>query len=152
MRKFFQTICLITFGIILTIGFPLQSYAEDGSGGSSHDSQTQRIQNLEETISFGKIPLYFIPNAGQVDKRALFYSRTKEYTLWCTYSGLVFDSMADNGLRTVSTLHFKGAQKAEVVPKNMADYTVSYFTGKSQAEWNPSIQTSGAVLYKGLCM
>jgi len=150
MRKFFQTICLITFGIILTIGFPLQSYAEDGSGGSSQDSQTQRIQNLEETISFGKIPLYFIPNAGQVDKRALFYSRTKEYTLWCTYSGLVFDSMADNGLRTVSTLHFKGAQKAEVVPKNMADYTVSYFKGKSQAEWNPSIQTSGAVLYKGL--
>ena len=150
MRKFFQIICLITFGIILTIGFPLQSYAEDGSGGISQDIRTQRIQNLEETISFGEIPLYFIPNAGQMDKQALFYSRTKEYTLWCTNSGLVFDSMARNGLRTVSTLHFLGAQRAKVVPKNMADYTVSYFKGKNQAEWNPGIQTSGAVLYKGL--
>ncbi|MGB3863582.1 MAG: SBBP repeat-containing protein [Candidatus Aminicenantaceae bacterium] len=152
MRKFFQIICLIIFGIILTIGFPLQGYTEDnrGSGGISQDIQTQRIQNLEEAISFGEIPLYFIPNAGQVDKRALFYSRTKEYTLWCTHTGLVFDSMAGNGLRTVSTLHFMGAQRAEVVPKNMADYTVSYFKGKNQAEWNPGIQTSGAVLYKGL--
>ena len=150
MRKFFQIICLIIFGIILTIGFPLQSYAEDGSGGISQDIRTQRIQNLEETISFGEIPLYFIPNAGQVDKQALFYSRTKEYTLWCTHSGLVFDSMARNGLRTVSTLHFLGAQRAKVVPRNMADYTVSYFKGKNQAEWNPGIQTSGAVLYKGL--
>jgi len=150
MRKFFQIICLITFGIILTIGFSLQSYGEDGSGGISQDIRTQRIQNLEETISFGEIPLYFIPNAGQVDKQALFYSRTKEYTLWCTHSGLVFDSMAGNGLRTVSTLYFLGAQRAKVVPKNMADYTVSYFKGKNQAEWNPGIQTSGAVLYKGL--
>ncbi len=152
MRKIFQIICLITFGIILTIGFPLQGYTEDnlGSGGISQDIQTQRIQNLEEAISFGEIPLYFIPNAGQVDKRALFYSRTREYTLWCTHTGLVFDSMAGNGLRTVSTLHFQGAQRAEVVPKNMADYSVSYFKGKNQAEWNPGIQTSRAVLYKGL--
>ena len=131
MSRFFQIICLITFGIIMTIGLSLQGYAEDSRGS-------------------GEIPLYFIPNAGQVDKQALFYAQTQEYTLWCTQTGLVFDSLAGKGLRSVSTLHFKGAQRAEVVPLNMADYTVSYFKGKSQAEWNPGIQTSRAVLYTGL--
>jgi hypothetical protein len=152
MRRFFQIICLITFGIVLTIGFPLQSFAENnrGSAGISSDVQTQRIQNLDEKISYGEIPLYFIPNAGQVDKQALFYSRTKEYTLWCTQFGIVFDSSAGNGLRTVSALNFKGAEMAEVVPLNRTDYTVSYFKGKNQAEWNAGIQTSNAILYKGL--
>jgi hypothetical protein len=152
MKRFFQIICLITFGIILTVGFPLQSYAENsrGSAGNSLDVQTQRIQNLDEKISYGEIPLYFIPNAGQVDKQALFYSRAKEFTLWCTQTGVVFDSLAGKGLRTVSSLNFKGAEMAEVVPLNMADYTVSYFKGKSQTEWNVGIQTSRTILYKGL--
>ncbi len=131
MRRFFQIICLIIFGIIMTIGFPLQGYAEDSRGS-------------------GEIPLYFIPNAGQMNPQALFYARTQEYTLWCTHTGLVFDSLAGKGLRSVSTLNFIGAEMAEVVPLNMADYTVSYFKGKNQADWNPGIQTSSAVLYKDL--
>jgi hypothetical protein len=115
----------------MTIGFPLQGYAEDSRGS-------------------GEIPLYFIPNAGQMNPQALFYAQTQEYTLWCTHTGLVFDSLAGKGLRSVSTLNFIGAEMAEVVPLNMADYTVSYFKGKNQAEWNAGIQTSGAVLYKDL--
>jgi hypothetical protein len=135
MRRLFQIFFLVTFGIILTIGIPLSSSAEDSSG----------IRGISQDI-----PLYFIPNAGQVDEQALFYSKTREYTLWCTHSGLVFDSTTENGWRDVSTLYFKGAQKAEVVPKNIADYTVSYFKGQNRAEWNPGIQTSKAVLYEGL--
>ena len=42
--------------------------------------------------SYGKIPLYFIPNQGQVDSEAKFYARTSAYTLWLTPRGLVFDS------------------------------------------------------------
>ncbi len=41
---------------------------------------------------FGKIPLYFIPNQGQVDEKVRFYAKTPAYTLWMTNEGLVFDS------------------------------------------------------------
>ncbi|MFC2155187.1 SBBP repeat-containing protein [Acidobacteriota bacterium] len=40
---------------------------------------------------FGKVPLYFIPNRGQVHKKATFYAGTPGYTLWMTREGLVFD-------------------------------------------------------------
>jgi hypothetical protein len=39
------------------------------------------------------IPLYFIPNQGQVHQNAQFYARTPGYTLWLTKQGLVFDSV-----------------------------------------------------------
>nr|NIM18391.1 hypothetical protein [Candidatus Aminicenantes bacterium]NIM84973.1 hypothetical protein [Candidatus Aminicenantes bacterium]NIN24487.1 hypothetical protein [Candidatus Aminicenantes bacterium]NIN48251.1 hypothetical protein [Candidatus Aminicenantes bacterium]NIN91154.1 hypothetical protein [Candidatus Aminicenantes bacterium] len=44
-------------------------------------------------VNFGKIPLYFIHNKGQVNEKAAFYARTSRYTLWITKEGLVFDSM-----------------------------------------------------------
>ncbi|MCK5221128.1 MAG: hypothetical protein KAR14_06065, partial [Candidatus Aminicenantes bacterium] len=48
---------------------------------------------LVPDVNFGKIPLYFIHNKGQVDKKALFYAKTPGYTLWVTKEGLVFDSV-----------------------------------------------------------
>ncbi len=41
--------------------------------------------------NFGKVPLYFIPNRGQVNENARFYAKTSRYTLWMTKQGLVFD-------------------------------------------------------------
>jgi hypothetical protein len=152
MRRFFQIICLIVFGVILTTGFPLQGYAESSRsrGEISQDVPNQRIQDLGDRVSAAEIPLYFIPNEGQVNERALFYSRTKEYTLWCTHTGLVFDSQVRNGLRAVSRLQFKGTQRADVLPLDMADYRVSYFKGKDEAGWKAGIRTSRSVIYRGL--
>ena len=49
-------------------------------------------QNTKLNPDYGQIPLYFIPNKGQVDEKALFYAKTSQYTLWMTKEGLVFDS------------------------------------------------------------
>ncbi|KAF5434668.1 Beta-propeller repeat-containing protein, partial [Candidatus Methanophagaceae archaeon] len=49
--------------------------------------------SIKPNIDFGKIPLYFIQNKGQVDKRAQFYAKASRYTLWLTKEGLVFDSI-----------------------------------------------------------
>jgi hypothetical protein len=47
---------------------------------------------LQPDINFGKIPLYFVANQGQVNEKALFYAKASRYTLWLTKEGLVFDS------------------------------------------------------------
>ena len=39
---------------------------------------------LRPDINFGKIPLYFISNKGQVNQQAKFYAKTSRYTLWLT--------------------------------------------------------------------
>ena len=48
---------------------------------------------LAVDANFGKVPLYFIPNKGQVNEKAIFYAKTSRYTLWMTKQGLVFDSI-----------------------------------------------------------
>ncbi|HLP46429.1 MAG TPA: hypothetical protein VK469_10795, partial [Candidatus Kapabacteria bacterium] len=51
---------------------------------------------------FGNIPLYFIPNRGQVHEKAEFYAKTPGYTLWMTGEGFVFDCVGKAGARDVS--------------------------------------------------
>jgi hypothetical protein len=47
---------------------------------------------VKPDIDFGKIPLYFIYNKGQVNEKAKFYAKASRYTLWLTEGGLVFES------------------------------------------------------------
>jgi len=41
--------------------------------------------------AYGKLPLYFIENKGQVDPRVRFYIKTSGQTLYFTDEGIVFD-------------------------------------------------------------
>jgi hypothetical protein len=121
-------------------------------------------------IDFGKIPLYFVTNRGQVNKKAKFYAKASRYTLWLTKEGLVFDStkeaevkekpgafhtsQARNSpafLRDVSRLMFLNANKNPVmVPIEEAKLEVNYFKGNDKSKWHGAVPTSKAVLYKSL--
>ena len=64
------------------------------SAFSSEPSKTQpqvAQPALRPDADFGNIPLYFIPNRGQADSRALFSARAEGFTLWATRNGLLFD-------------------------------------------------------------
>ncbi len=94
---------------------------------------------------FGSPPLYFIPNTGQTDPKALFFAKTGDSTLWLTRDGLTFDDGA------VSRLIFGGANKnVEVAASDPADYRVSYFYGRDESEWLTDLPTSRSVTYKNL--
>jgi hypothetical protein len=99
---------------------------------------------------FRKIPLYFIPNRGQVNEKARFYAKTPRYTLWMTKEGLVFDSIR-KGERDVSRLIFLGSNKKPgMVPIEMTRHKVNYFKGKDSSKWQKGIRTSKAVLYQNV--
>jgi hypothetical protein len=121
---------------------------------------------LRLDLNFGKLPLYFIENRGQVHPEAKFYVRASRYHLWLTGQGLVFDSIRtgqdENGrperaeessgyVRSVSRLLFLGADKNPLmVPVDRARLKVNYFIGNDPAGWHGAVPTSLAVLYKGL--
>jgi hypothetical protein len=60
-----------------------------------HDIQS--ISKVKPELNYGKIPLYFIYNKGQVNEKAKFYSKASRYTLWLTKEGLIFDSIRGQG-------------------------------------------------------
>ncbi len=130
-------------------------------------------RNPDLSPDFGEIPLYFVPNKGQVDEAALFYAKTSRYTLWLTEEGLVFDStrrirkesteskrlsLRDINKsedvrydRDVSKLVFVNANiNPEIIPVDVAEHKLNYFLGNDESKWRTDIQTSRAILYKGL--
>ena len=130
----------------------------------------QQPITVKTNINSLAIPLYFIPNHGQVYKDVQFYARTSGYTLWLTKEGLVFDSVkkvetthpAPSGYpsqegnnresgRDVSWLVFSGANKDPgLVPVEITPHRVNYFKGKDPSQWRTSIKTAKAVLYQSL--
>ncbi len=114
-----------------------------------------RISQMKVSTDFGMLPLYFIPNQGQVDQAARFYARTSRYTLWITRQGLVFDSIRKDAgaIRAtgVSRLVFVGANpNTEIVTLEDDGYRINYFTGNDPGKWRTAIPTARAVLYRGI--
>ncbi len=168
------TICIfIIVGLFLLSGATFHTAADPGT----KECITRQIDNQKindsskKAILLDKIPLYFIPNQGQFDKKALFLASTPRYRLWITRLGLLFDSSfieKEAGLspeflkesapsqknkirRDVSAIHFLGADKnVEVQAADRSDYRVNYFLGNNPAEWQTDIPTAKALLYKNL--
>jgi hypothetical protein len=128
-------------------------------------------KNLQVDLDYGKIPLYFIPNKGQVNDQALFYAKASRYTLWLTREGIVFDSIRKIGKqgaepelkvpddrmkpentqheRDVSRIRFLNAHKSpELVSVGMSEHKVNYFIGDDEKNWRRDMRTSRAVVYK----
>jgi hypothetical protein len=156
------------------------SYGDEQQDTNSLDLnlKSQKISSaaIKADIKFGKIPLYFLFNKGQVHKRAKFYTKASRYTLWLTKEGLVFDSTkrsevrgqksegqgyreknsfqrpnASTFQRDISRLTFIGSNKnPEIIPLNQTKLKVNYLKGNDPSKWVGGIPTSQAVLYKNL--
>ena len=149
-------LCLVTLGAALFF--------------SVSDAKTQGIKHIKPSnidaagavesrlTSFGNIPLYFVPNKGQVNEKAAFYAKTPGYTLWMTKEGLVFDSIISgkgSGVRgkekmqrDVSRFIFINANKNPgMVPREMTPHIINYIKGNTPSQWKTGIRTSKAILY-----
>jgi hypothetical protein len=99
-------------------------------------------QKVEAEKGWGKIPLYFIPNKGQVSAPVQFYTRTPAYILGITNQGLTFEG---------TYLTFVGAGKnPDIVPLHRTQHRVNYFKGKDPSGWCKNIPSFTAVLYRNL--
>jgi hypothetical protein len=111
--------------------------------GSGPDRPTP----LKLDPAFGPPPLTFIANRGQAAPAALFYAKTRGYTLWLTNGGLVF-GWSDG---SASKLLFKNASEgAALSPADPTGYRVGYFLGRNESDWTTDIPTSRGVLYRDL--
>ena len=140
---------LCTLALISTGAAPGQEKPALGPAGPIANA-------LVPNPDFGRVPLYVIPNGGQVDGRASYYARASRYTLWLTAEGLVFDASRDRATdgrpdRDVSMLAFPGANpSAAIEARDASEHKVNVFLGTDPARWATGLATSRAVLYKDL--
>jgi hypothetical protein len=147
------------------LSFSVQSSINPGIKVKEQADLKGESKKLKLCADYGKMPLYFIPNAGQVDEKALIYAKTSKYTLWITKEGLVFDSIKRikkeekeslpihpkernnpagfTSERDVSRLIFLNPKKnPEVVPVGFTEHKVNYFIGNDKSKWRADIGTS----------
>ena len=96
-----KLILKISFFFVLLMFLSLQSSITQTQVRDARTQKEMKTQDVSREVkvnlNYGKIPLYFIPNKGQVNKKALFYAKASRYTLWLTKEGLVFDSIKKQG-------------------------------------------------------
>ena len=100
---------------------------------------------------FGKIPVSFIPNAGQTDGRADFYIQGKDKTIFFGSEGVSFVLSADAPAEPWAVkLDFLGANPG-VVPAghDPTGGVVSYFRG-AKTEWKTGLPLYSRIAYDNL--
>lgn len=124
--------------------------------------------------AYGKLPLYFIENKGQLDPRVRFYVKTSGQTLYFTDEGIVFDLLRgekaaekstegaekghqnagmkkQNAERLVFNLGFENAQRGILIEgMDRQDAGINYFVGNDKSKWKTGIPTYKGIVYKGV--
>jgi hypothetical protein len=103
----------------------------------------QYSQELADSLQHKSLPLYFIPNKGQMPSEALFCVKSQNISVWFTKDGFVFD---DN-----SRLFFLKAKKnVRITPAHETEHKVSYISGNKNSRWVTQIPSYQKIVYSGI--
>ena len=146
----------LVLGLWITSGGQQKSRLEDFKLAFSQDASSQAPQNLGFDMNFGRMPVYFIANEGQVDEQVAYYIKGKDKQIYFTQNGVTFvlsgrNESEEKALqRWIVKLEFTGADK-NVSPKGEDETgaVISYFKGRPE-EWRTGIVTYARVVYANL--
>jgi uncharacterized protein (TIGR03437 family) len=127
--------------------------------------QGQHVQAVGETNSraagvarrdesFGRLPLYFIENRGQMDRRVAFYLQGRDKTIFFTPSGVTLSltgaAETKAGSRWNLKLDFLGANpQVKIEGLAAAEASFSYFRG-ARDQWRTGLPAYRDIIYRDL--
>jgi hypothetical protein len=167
MRK---AIVIVILGLTCLFTVSKANQKQNLPGGTSVGIQSVKPALVKLDPDFGKMPLYFIANKGQLDERVAFYVQGKDKAIYFTEGGVTFvlgkaapkktpgraEEMMPFGdeprqaERHVVKLDFIGADP-DVRPagEDKTEAVISYFKG-NQKDWRTGLPTYGRIVYRNL--
>ena len=112
-------------------------------GAGSATAQTPPLAHPD--AKFGKVPLNFEPNRGQVDGAVQFLSRGAGYALYLTPGEAVLQLQNAKKTSTLRMTLLGADSKASVAGENALPGTVNYFVGNDSRKWHQGVPTFGKV-------
>ena len=130
-----------------------------------------QVTNARVATSYGKLPLSFVENKGQMDKRARFVIRGPRASAFFRNDGVTFDlweaskiksldkrdmkaekpSKSEVRKHAVLKLTFKGANpKCQVKGMDTLSGKVNYMIGKDKSKWHTDVPTYKGVTYRNI--
>jgi hypothetical protein len=177
MRTRASGICVFIPAVLFTVGFQLPHRTPQNSPASPsirvQKAALGSIPRVATDLDFGKTPLYFIPNQGQMDDRIAFYIQGKDKNLYFSPEGMTLSLNYPQEKSSGPGARPESAPKARFdAPKSAArwnvklefvnpnpgvrpagedktDALVSYFRGKPE-EWRTGLSTYSRIIYRDL--
>jgi Beta-propeller repeat len=129
-----------------TAAEPRALSARPAAAASGASKATQR----RIRSAYGKLPLSFVPNAGQTNKQVRYYAQGADFSFFFTPARAVL-SLRKGNRAQVLNLRFLGANPhARLVAEHPAHGTVSYLKGSDRSKWQTGLRTSRALVYHDL--
>jgi hypothetical protein len=151
-RIFFSAAILV---VALMGAFPAVGLLAGESSTDTLDLSTPESSILE---AYGKLPLLFIENQGQVDEAVMYYVKTSGQAVYFTEENIVFYLIRSDGTaaddtadRLVFSLDFLGADSQPAIEGRGKDSTVvNYFIGNDPENWYANVPTYRELVYRDI--
>jgi len=117
--------------------------------GASDALQPLKSSSVKLEAGFGKIPLYFVANKGQMDKRVDYYVQGKDKSIYFSPGGVTI-VLASPAERWVVKLEFVGADRhVRPLGQDETGAVISYFKGNPE-NWHTGLPTYSRLVYRNL--
>ena len=156
---------------------PGGTMAAPGSAPAPAPPEAQTRARVSE--AFGKLPLYFVENRGEMDERVAYYVQGRDKTLYFTAEGLTFALTRQRERRTAAetmlqpaalrSAHWRGEQECKAPPErytlkldfiganpavrpqgqDQTEAVISFFKGRPE-QWQAGLKTYAGVVYHDL--
>ena len=152
-KKIFASAAILL--VALMVAFPAVGLLAGESSTDTMDLSTTESSVLE---AYGKLPLLFIENQGQVDEAVRYYVKASGQTVYFTEENIVFDLIRSDGAeaddtadRLVFSLDFLGANSQPVIEGSGKDgAVVNYFVGNDPEKWYANVPTYRELVYRDI--
>jgi hypothetical protein len=156
-KKIFASAAILV--LALMVAFPAAGLLAGESSTDTTDLSTTESSILE---AYGKLPLLFIENQGQVDEAVKYYVTSSGQTVYFTEENIVFDLIrydqaeADDTAdrqaeRLVFSLDFLGANSPPAIEGSGKDgAVVNYLIGNDPEQWHASVPTYRELVYRDI--
>jgi len=151
-KKIFALAILL---VALMVAFPAAGLLAGENSTDTVDLSTTESSVLE---AYGKLPLLFIENQGQVDEAVRYYVKASGQTVYFTEENIVFDLVSSDGVeadstadRLVFSLDFLGANSQPAIEGSGKDSAVvNYFIGNDPENWYANVSTYRELVYRDI--
>ena len=144
---------LIALLIVLTGLLNLTSVHVDSSSDHRHEASAFRYDLTKVKESYARIPLSFVPNYGQANKKVKFTSRGNGYSLALaptTFTMAVANSRSGKSASVVQATLLGGNAAAKLTPQERLLTRTNYFIGSDPRTWKTNVPNYAKVKYSGV--
>ena len=99
--------------------------------------------------AYGKLPLAFVPNRGQIDARVRYSAHQAGLSVFFTRSEAVL-ALAKGKRGAALALRFLGASPTAIEGRRLGTGRINYLLGNDTRKWRTGLPTYGQVVYRNL--